>query len=402
MNFLSWFESDLPGSRKHLDHIFVASVILLTGWGLVTLYSVSYAQAQRFFGNGLHFFTRQAMLAAGGLALFVIFSRINLEMLRKLIPLMIIGTIIACCLTFIPGIGVEKNGAVRWIGFGRSPLTNEPRFTLQPSEFIKLALPFYLAHIFSKKGEHINDFLKGILPPALIIAVFFVIIYLQNNFSTAVFIAVNALIIFFLAGVQKRWFIGALVMFTPLATLMVLTETHRWMRVRSFLRPAEVDIRAEGYQIFTSLRAINSGGFWGKGLGQGTWKTGGIPEVHSDFIFSAFAEEMGLFGVILFLTLFTVFAARGYRGALRNDDNFSRLLGFGLINMIVSQALVNLAVTAGALPVTGLPLPFFSAGGTYLAMVLIMSGLIANVTRGYGVPVQQAVYGKNQQVYGGV
>ena len=402
MNFLSWFESDIPGSKKPVDHIFTASVILLTGWGLVTLYSASYARAEYFYRSGTFFFTRQAMLGAGGMALFVIFSRINLEKFRKLIPLMIIGTIIACCLTFVPGIGVEKNGAIRWLGFGRNPMTNEARFTIQPSELIKLALPFYLAHIFTKKGEHINNFFKGILPPALIIAVFFVIVYLQNNFSTAVFISINALVIFFLAGVQKRWFIGAVVMFAPLATLMVLTETHRWMRVRSFFRPHEVDIRAEGYQIFTSLRAINSGGFWGKGLGQGTWKIGGIPEVHSDFIFSAFAEEMGLLGIILFMALFVVFAARGYRGALRNEDNFSRLLGFGLVTMIVSQALVNLAVTAGALPVTGLPLPFFSAGGTYLAMVLIMAGLIANVSRNSVLPAPRAVYGKTQQVYGGV
>ncbi|MDR0313289.1 MAG: FtsW/RodA/SpoVE family cell cycle protein, partial [Treponema sp.] len=136
-----------------------------------------------------------------------------------------------------------------------------------------------------------------------------------------------------------------------------------------------------GYQIFTSLRAINSGGFWGKGLGQGTWKISGIPEVHSDFIFSSFAEEMGLLGVIFFIALFIVFTMRGYRGAMRNEDSFSRILGFGMVTMIVSQALVNLAVAAGALPVTGLPLPFFSAGGTYLTMVLIMAGIIANVSR---------------------
>ena len=381
MNFWKWFESDAPGVKR-VDHVFTASVFLLTGWGLVTLYSSSYAHAQRFFGNGLFFFSRQMILGAAGLVLFLIFSRVNLELFRKLIPLMVFGTIFLCCLTFVPGIGIEKNGATRWIGFGTSPQNpSEPAITIQPSEFIKLTLPFYLAHIFTKKGEYINSFTRGILPPAIVIGAFFIIVYLQNNFSTAVFIAVNALVIFYLAGVQKRWFVGAIVMFTPLATLMVLTETHRWMRVQSFLQPREVDLRGSGYQIYTSLRAINSGGFWGKGLGNGTWKVAGIPEVHSDFILSAFAEESGFLGMIFLVILFTVFAIRGYRGAVKNEDTFSRLLGFGLVTMIVSQALVNLAVTCGALPTTGLPLPFFSAGGTYLAMVLIMAGFIANVTR---------------------
>jgi cell division protein FtsW len=381
MSATSWFEADMPGRIKRADHIFIAAVILLTGWGLVTLYSASYARGLRYYQNGFYFVSRQAVLGAVGILLFLIFSRANLEKIRKLIPLVVVGTFLLCCLTFVPGIGVEKNGATRWIGFGTNPLNPSAGLTVQPSEFIKIALPFYLAHIFAKKGVNINSFLKGILPPVLVIGLFFVVVYLQNNFSSALFIAINALAVFFIAGVQIRWFIGFLVVLAPLATLMVLTETHRLIRVISFFNPAEVDRQGAGYQIFTSIRAINSGGFWGKGLGQGTWKISGIPEVHSDFIFSSFAEEMGLLGIIFFIVLFTFFAVRGYRGALRNEDSFCRILGFGLVTMIVSQALVNLAVAAGALPVTGLPLPFFSAGGTYLTMVLIMAGFIANVSR---------------------
>ncbi|MCL2478266.1 MAG: FtsW/RodA/SpoVE family cell cycle protein, partial [Treponema sp.] len=213
MNFLSWFEPD--GNNTHVDHIFTASVILLTGWGLVTLYSASYYQAQRFFNNGLFFFSRQAILGICGIFLFLILSRINLQLFRKLIPFMVIGTLFICCLTFIPGLGVEKNGATRWIGIGRSSQNpSEPGITFQPSELIKLVMPFYLAHIFSKKGDSLNDFKRGILPPAIVLTVFFIIVYRQNNFSTAVFIALNALVIFFLAGVQKRWFAGAFIMLT--------------------------------------------------------------------------------------------------------------------------------------------------------------------------------------------
>ncbi|MDR0313541.1 MAG: FtsW/RodA/SpoVE family cell cycle protein, partial [Treponema sp.] len=284
MSATSWFEADMPGRIKRADHIFVAAVFLLTGWGLVTLYSASYARGLRFSQNGFYYVSRQAILGAVGIILFLIFSKANLEKLRKLTPLMVVGTFVLCCLTFFPGIGVEKNGATRWIGIGTDPQNPSAGLTIQPSEFIKIALPFYLAHIFAKKGEHINSFLKGILPPVLVLALFFVVVYLQNNFSSALFIAINALAMFFIAGVQIRWFIGALVVLAPLSILMILTETHRLVRVISFFDPTGVDRQGAGYQIFTSLRAINSGGFWGKGLGQGTWKISGIPEVHSDFI----------------------------------------------------------------------------------------------------------------------
>ena len=354
-------------------HLLSACVLLLTGLGLVTLYSSSYAFADRFFGNSTHFVFRQTLFGAVGIVLFFVSSRIDLEKIRKLIVPLVMITVILCALTLVPGIGIERHGASRWIRIGSN--------SYQPSEMVKLVLPLYLAHIFDKKKNSLDSFSSGILPPVLISGIFFGLIYAQNNFSTAVFIASNALVMFFLAGVQKRWFAGAIVMFTPVATLMVLTATHRWTRVLTFLRPQEADIRGEGFQIFTSIRALNSGGFWGKGLGQGTWKLGGIPEVHSDMIISAFGEELGLLGVILLVAVFAIFAIRGYMGALRSEDNFARLLGIGLVTMIVSQALVNLAVTCGAIPTTGIPLPFFSAGGTYLTIVLIMAGFIANISR---------------------
>jgi cell division protein FtsW len=387
MSFSNWFGTNDAGGTRRVDHVLVASIILLTGWGLVTLYSASYSYAERFFSGGLYFFKRQAIYAGCGFLLMLFFARINLELFRKLIPLMVIATLILCFLPLVPGLQYEKNGAPRWIRIGTDPNNPKlPRFTIQPSEFIKIALPFYLAHIFSKKGDGLNNFSRGILPPAIVIAFFVGVVCLQNNFSTAVFIAVNAVAMFFLAGVKKRWFVGAIVMFTPIAALMVLTETHRLVRMQSFFRPGEADIRGAGYQIFTSLRAINSGGFWGKGLGHGTWKVAGIPEVHTDFIFSAFSEEMGYLGIILVIVLFAVFAYRGYLAALSNGNRFERLLGFGLVNMIVSQALVNLGVTCGALPTTGLPLPFFSAGGTYLGIVLVAAGFIVNVSRKHRAP----------------
>jgi len=358
--------------KQKTDHLLVASVLFLVGLGIVTLYSSSYAFAQRKYENGLFLVTRQSIMGFAGLVLFIVFSFINLELLRKFIKPLVFGSILLCALTFVPGIGVVINGAARWIGYGS--------FTFQPSESVKLVLPLYLAHYFGKKKEGLNDLTRGIVPPALITGVFFVLIFLQNNFSTAVFLAFNALFIFFLAGVRFRYFFGALLMFLPTATLLVLKKEHRVRRFISYIHP-DFEPQGASYQVNSSILSISSGGFWGKGIGYGTRKIIDVPEIHSDFIFSSFAEEMGFLGILFFFMLFTVFAVRGYVDSMNNEKPFNRLLGYGLVTMIISQVLMNIAVTAGALPATGIPLPFFSAGGSSLATTLIMAGLVVNVSR---------------------
>jgi cell division protein FtsW len=360
---------------SRVDHVLIGSVFLLTGVGLVTLYLSSYAFGERFFGDGLYFISRQIFLGLLGLVLFFTAARINLDLVRKGIKFLVIGAVILCLLAFVPGIGVSKNGASRWIRLGS--------WTYQPSELVKLALPIYLAHIFAKKKDSLDSFSSGVLPPVMITALFFILIYLQNNFSTAVFVAVNALILFFFAGVRLRYFFAALVMLLPLSSLLVLTKEHRLRRLISFIRP-DWEPQGAGYQVRSSLLTIMSGGFWGKGVGQGTRKIASVPEIHSDFIFSAFAEEAGFFGVLLFFALFAVFAFRSYRIALGTDSMFKRLLCCGLATMILSQVLLNVAVVAGSLPATGIPLPFFSAGGSSLATTLAMAGLIVNVSRNTG------------------
>ncbi|MDR0402974.1 MAG: putative lipid II flippase FtsW [Treponema sp.] len=360
------------GKTRRADHLLVASIFLLSGIGLVTLYSSSYAFAERFFGNSLYFISRQLVFAGFGIVLFFIASRIDLEALRKWIQPLVIAAMILCALTLVPGIGVMKNGATRWIRLGSS--------TYQPSELIKLVLPFYLAHIFGKKQDSLDSFSSGILPPAIVTLIFFTLIYLQNNFSTAAFILANALVVFFLAGFKIRFFVGAAVIFLPLSTYFVLTGDHRLRRLISFIRP-EWDPLGAGYQVRSSLLTVSAGGFWGKGIGQGTRKIASVPEIHSDFIFSSLAEEAGFIGVFLVFVLFAVFAFAAYRNALKTPDLFRRLLTFGLATSILGQALLNVAVVAGAIPATGVPLPFFSAGGSSLATTLIMAGVIVNNSR---------------------
>jgi len=358
--------------RLKTDHLLIATVILLLGLGLVTLYSASYGRALNFFGDGRYFISRQIVFAVVGIFLFFVASVINLELVRKFIKPLVIGSLILCALTFLPGIGVEKNGAARWIGIGG--------FTYQPSELVKLVLPLYLAHYFDKKRDGVDDLPRGIIPPAIIAGFYFLLIVLQNNFSTAAFIAANVILIFFLAGVKFRYFLGATAMFIPTATILVLQKEHRIRRFLSFIQP-DFEPLGASFQVNASVLTISSGGLWGRGIGQGTRKIASVPEIHSDFIFSAYAEELGFLGVMFFCLLFAVFAIRGYMAAMGNENNFNRLLGCGLVTMIVSQALLNVAVVVGALPATGVTLPFFSAGGSSLVTTLIMAGLIVNISR---------------------
>ncbi|MDR2841935.1 MAG: putative lipid II flippase FtsW [Spirochaetaceae bacterium] len=367
------FEQEAAGIKSHYDHLLITSIILLTGAGLVTLYSASYSFSELLYaGRKWHLVSRQIVLAAAGFVFLVFISRLKTETLHKLIKPAVIIAIVLCLLTFVPGIGVTRNGASRWIRIAS--------WTFQPSEFVKLVLPLYLAHFFDKKKDKLDSFREGILPPTLVTVLFFSLIYFQNNFSTALFLAINALVIFFLAGIKMRYFISATVILLPVSFLLVLTKEHRLRRLISFLWP-EWEPLGAGYQVRSSIITIASGGFWGKGIGQGVRKTRSVPEVQSDFIFSSYAEEAGFIGIILFLMLFAVFAWRGYKTALKSDTTFKRLLTFGLINTIVSQVLVNISVVSGAIPATGIPLPFFSAGGSSLAATLAACGFVLNVSK---------------------
>jgi len=372
---------------KNSIHLFYICIILMLGTGLVTLYSASYFFALRFFYDGNYFIVRQVVFAAAGVVLFFVFAFVNIDAIRKCILPFVCIAIFLCALTLVPGIGIERYGASRWIEFGV--------FSYQPSEMVKFVLPLYLAHLLDKKAQNMDKFLSGILPPVLVTGVFFGLIYMQNNFSTAVFIVFNAMIIFFLAGMRYRYFIAAISMIIPISVLLIFTKEHRVRRLVSFLRP-EWDPMGAGFQVNASRDAIESSGFFGKGIGEGVRKIASIPEIHSDFIFSAYIEETGFAGMLLFFAMFTAFAVVGYRAALRSESLFGKLLAAGLTTMIVSQALLNIAVVSGALPATGIPLPFFSAGGSSLITTLICAGLIANVARKGGV---SAISGSKPAVY---
>jgi cell division protein FtsW len=359
-------------SPEKLDIPFLLMVLVMSGIGMTALYSGSLGYAERVFGDPLYFVKRQAINLGIGLIFMFFLASLNLETCRKYLSRIVVVTLILSVLPFVPGIGITKNGAARWIGIGSA--------TFQPSELIKLVSVFFLANLFAKKHERLDEPSVSIYPAAVMTFVFVGIVYLQNDFSTALFILVIALSLFFVAGVKISWFVRLCLLTLPFLALMILTKEYRVERVLSFIHP-EHDPLGSGYQVNAALKALGDGGFWGMGLGNGIRKISGIPEVQSDFIFAVWAEEMGFFGVLVYFGMLAGFALRGYWVSIRCPDHFRSLLGFGCTSIILLQSLMNCGVVVRFFPATGIPLPFFSSGGSSLLITLCLCGLIINVSR---------------------
>lgn len=358
-----------PGKDRSL----LLVLVLLVGVGLAALFSSSYFWAQTLYGDAFRPIRRQVAFVAVGGALGFAASRVSLEWLRGKVIFMLSAGLVLMILTFVPGLGEEYLGARRWILlFG---------FSFQPSELIKLVVIFYLAHMLSRRQEQLNDTFNSIIPPMIVVGVFASIVYLQNDFSTAVFVIGLSLIMFFVARVRFRFFIGLMVVMLPLTVILLLTREHRVLRVLAFIDP-ELDRFGSGYQVLAARVALENGGVWGAGIGQSLQKIGSLPMPHSDFVFAILAEEFGFVGVMLVAGLFAAFAVKGYQLALRAEDTFRSLLAFGVTSSIVLQAMLNLAVVCGLVPPTGIPLPFFSAGGSSVIISLVMCGFLVNVARG--------------------
>ena len=365
------FTAERVGEKRG-DLILLGLMVLLLGLGLACMLSASYFRSNLSFGDPLQLFKSQAIITVFSLIPAFILSRISLEKLRTLIPILLLFSAVLMLCTFLPGIGLPIQGARRWIQiFG---------YTFQPSELGKLVIVLYLAHIFSKKADRIGDFFNTVLPPLIVVMGLVFLVYLQNDFSTAFFILFLALAVFFIAGIPLHYFFLLGAVAVPMLIVMLLTKEHRVKRIIAFINP-DIDPVGSGYQVRMAKEALAGGGFWGNGFGQSVHKMGGLPEPHSDFIFAVVAEEVGFLGVLVILGLFVLFSLRGYNIALENTDPFRRYLAFGATTAILYQALFNIAVVSGLVPATGIPLPFFSQGGSSILVTLCLCGLLFNCSR---------------------
>ena len=362
-------------AKKSADYSLILLIILMLGIGAAVLYSASYAHAERLGKSPYHFFTKQLIfIAIGGFVCFVV-SCTPLHLFRRAIPLILLTSFVLTLLTFVPQLSQQVQGARRWLFvFGQS---------FQPSELVKVAIIIYLASILSKKENRIDDPLNTVIPPLLIVSLFVSLILLQNDFSTALFLFSIAVLIFYVARVKIIYFLLLGPIIIPLGVVLLFTKEHRVQRIMAFIDPLR-DPAGSGFQVLQAKQALISGGFWGRGLGMGSKKMGDLPEAHSDFIFAVIGEELGFLGMLFILGLFLLFAYRGYSIAANAKDSYRYYLAFGVTSIIFLQAILNMAVVAGMVPATGVPLPFFSSGGSSMLMSLIMVGLLINVSRDAG------------------
>jgi len=367
------------------DFVLFATVILLALVGLVTLYSASYMFALNQpwrFGGGMSPLRSNVIACIMMLVLFPALAFANLDALKRgwvvggLVALTLLLNVLPLVPFFQRSDFVEGVDVSRWIIFSLGGAV----FSFQPSEMIKIVLPLYLAYILDKNGERLDRFFYGPFPPALVTGAFCVLVLAQNNFSEVVLIAFIALAVCFVAGLRLRWFAVAAAIAVPIGYWLIQSNPGgRWyQRLQAFLNPEMSGL--DSFQIDMSLEAIRSGGFFGRGIGQGVVNAR-IPEVHGDFVFASFAEEFGLLGVFLHLALIGIFAGIVFYVVWRGKDRFSQILAFGLVAPIVMQTLLNVAVVGNVVPTTGLALPFVSSGGSSMLMTLCASALLVNLVR---------------------
>ena len=363
----------LKKSHGRVDSAMVLIVILLILSGLLVLFSATYYTAQ-YRGDPLSDVKKQLTgVALGAVAMFVT-ARIHYSFWKKtwVVITALLSSMVLLVLVVIPGVGVFLNGSRRWL--------NIAGMSFQPSEWAKFAVVLYMATILSNRGELVMNLVRGIGLILMIPGIFFLLILEQPNLSTAGSIIIVSVLMILLAG--ARWRHMALLGAGGLAVgaFYAWSEPYRRDRLLSFRDPFS-KMSDEGYQLSQSLIAFGSGGLFGMGLGRGRQKYAYLPYPESDFIFAIVGEDFGLLGCLTVILMFATFMFIGMRIAVRCRDKFGCLLGAGITCSISVQAFLNMGVVVGILPTTGLPLPFFSAGGTSVLIAMAMVGILLNISR---------------------
>jgi len=359
--------------KQQADYPFIFSVLLLVVFGLIILSSASVVLSQDLTERSYFFLEHQLVYGIlPGLLAFFICQKIHYSYWQKLaFPLMILS-IILLSLVFVPQISYSHGGARRWIGLAN--------FSFQPFEFVKLSFILYLSALLGKKGGDQKVIRESIKPFLVTLGIITGLVLLQPNMSALVILFVISFFLYFLAGLNFRYLFTMSALALAAFFVLIRISPYRMERLIVFLHP-ETDPQGIGYQINQALLAIGSGGLFGLGLGHSIQKWKYLPEVIGDSIFAVVAEELGLIGAAILVVLFVALAWRGLKIAGRAPDKLGHLLAGGITGWLFFQAFINMAVIVGLLPVTGLPLPFVSYGGSALVAVLAGAGIVVNISK---------------------
>jgi cell division protein FtsW len=353
--------------------LLVAAALVVLG--IVMVFDASYFYALERYGDGLHFFRRQvAAVAIGGVAM-VLLSRLRLELFERAAYAVLFLAFVLVAAVLIPGVGVVRGGARRWVDFG--PVA------CQPAELAKVAIVLYLARSITRKREHMYTVRLGILPHVIVVGLFALLIALQPDFGTAAMLGLIVVLMLYVGGARLMHLASMGLLAVGGLTLAILSASYRMKRVLAFLNPEEHS-RDTAFQLWQSLIAFGSGGLGGAGLGGSKQKMFYLPEAHNDFIFALIGEELGLLGALLVLGLFGALVVRGFRIALQHPQPFGSLLAFGITASLALSAAVNIGVVLGLLPTKGLALPFLSYGGSAMVAVLAQVGILMALSREAG------------------
>ena len=369
--------AEIAARHSRMVLALIGATVALTALGLVMVLSASSVSSYAQYGSSFLFFKRQAIYAIVGIAAMIVTSRMRYGIWQKLaLPLLGVTTALLL-LVLRPGSGTVAGGSARWIGVG--PIT------IQPSELAKLAVIAFAATILTRKKDRLHRPMHLLLPLAPAVGFVCALIMAQPDMGTTLLIAASVMVVVFLAGARMRHLVTGTLLGGGLGLFLIMHSGYRKERWLSFLHPL-ADRTNAGYQLVQSLIALGSGGWFGVGLGMSRQKWMYVPNAHTDFIFSILGEELGLIGELVVLGLFGLLLYAGIRIAVRAPDGFGRLLAGGIVAWLGLQTLVNLGAVTGLLPITGVPLPLVSFGGSSLVVTLAAVGVLVSIGRAGAVP----------------
>lgn len=358
--------------NKSFDIILFITVLCLIIFGIVMIYSSSSIWAEYKFSDPLRFVKAQSVFFGFGIVVMLVLSKIDYKLYYKYANHILLICFILLVLVLIPGIGIVRNGSRSWFGIGS--------LGIQPSEFAKIGLIIFVSKYLANNKKEIKNIKKGIFPILIIIFIFFGLIMLEPDFGTGMVMVLSLVGILFVSGVDFSFFVKIGMIGLIGITGLIVIAPYRLARIVSFINPW-TDPLGSGFQIIQSLYAIGPGGLLGQGFLASRQKHFYLPEPQTDFIFSIISEELGFIGVLIVCLTFAFIFYRIVNIALKTNDLFPKFLCFGLAFGIILQAILNLMVVVGLIPVTGVTLPFLSYGGSSLLVSLTSIGIVLNISR---------------------